>query len=489
MSGSVLLGQVQVMEVSFRPLPSQIAHRQIAPQLLDDGGGRAATTTTCGAAAAASGALQTVSSVPALSAAELAEPDLPVLTAGQLSDPAQRQQLWASLSMAAPQQQSSHDDWSRGQTAHSQPQRRRFLVSKKLLPTLLGQPGTAIGADGVAMLGDNAAAAQLPASVLGMLAPEVASQSAAGASAAAAAAFALTTSSNSSSGALAAFSAQLPSAPLSQLVSADAARLRTRSSETAVAPRPVYPEPTAAERAFLDAASTADVETMRRYLDGQGATTATAQPVSPIGGSSGAATSGLLQPALRINIADPRTGASALHLLAALGADEAIRTLLRYAGVQVDFRASNLATALHWAAGNGHASTVTLLLESGADPRARSVTWNHTVFGRGSGQTPAHWAAESGHLECVSVLHAWFPPAAAMLDERMNSPLVVAEKAAQTRVAAFLRKAAEEEYVCVELSLKFSGERLITPPTTTTTAGNASSSNNGSARRSSQPQQ
>ena len=44
------------------------------------------------------------------------------------------------------------------------------------------------------------------------------------------------------------------------------------------------------------------------------------------------------------------------------------------------------------------------LLEAGASPLARTWTWDRSVFGRGSGQTPLHWAAESGHDEVVDVL-------------------------------------------------------------------------------------
>ena len=47
---------------------------------------------------------------------------------------------------------------------------------------------------------------------------------------------------------------------------------------------------------------------------------------------------------------------------------------------------------------------VQTLLEVGADPLARTWTWDKSVFGRGSGQTPLHWAAESGHDEAVQVL-------------------------------------------------------------------------------------
>jgi ankyrin repeat protein len=278
------------------------------------------------------------------------------------------------------------------------------------------------------------------------------------------------------------FASSLPAAPLSALVSSDAARLKLRTSQSAVAPKQVYPQPTETERAYLDAARVGDWAAMLRAL----------QPPRPYELPEASSEEGsAYKPAsfpssrVRLGIADPRTGATALHLLAALGAEECIERLLhlhlsmplappplsssldnssvdaRLLPLDVNARASNLATPLHWAAGNGHAGTVAALLRAGADPRARSVTWNHTVFGRGSGQTPAHWAAESGHLDCVRLLHAASPACAAMLDERLASPRDVAQKAAQPAVAHFLKEAAQEEYVCVEIQLRWQGEKLL----------------------------
>lgn len=129
--------------------------------------------------------------------------------------------------------------------------------------------------------------------------------------------------------------------------------------------------------------------------------------------------------------------------------------------LDVDARASNLATPLHWACGGGHEECVAVLLRAGADPLLRCVTWHHTVFGRGSGQTPAHWAAESGHLACVRLLAAAAPTSAALHDERANSPRDVAQKAAQAHVAAFLQQQQEEEYVCVQIDLRWSGEKIV----------------------------
>ena len=51
-------------------------------------------------------------------------------------------------------------------------------------------------------------------------------------------------------------------------------------------------------------------------------------------------------------------------------------------------------------------------LEAGADKLARTWTWDRSVFGRGSGQTPLHWAAESGHAGVVDILLTHTPTSA-----------------------------------------------------------------------------
>lgn len=395
------------MEIAFKPLPAPQSH-------LEESSG-------------AQG-----SAVAVHSASASIQDDLPILTAAQLSEPSSRQRLFADVAAAAAPASSSA-------SSHAAPAAaRRFLVNKKLLPSLFGVDGAVGAAAANAPLniaaGAGAMQSALPASFGAINAATMGDSGAAASSTALA-----TAAAASSSSSLAALSASAPSAPLSLLVSADSASLRRRSSSTAVAPKPVYRTPTTQERAWLDASTTGDWGSMRSIL--------------------------AASPSLDFNVADPRTGASALHQLAALGADAAIASLITAAGARlhIDARASNLATPLHWAAGNGHPSTVSLLLRAGADPRCRSVTWNHTVFGRGSGQTPAHWAAESGHLSCVQILHEASPATAAMLDERQASPLEAAQKAAQTEVARFLTQAQAEEYVCVEISLRWSGERIVQP--------------------------
>ena len=80
---------------------------------------------------------------------------------------------------------------------------------------------------------------------------------------------------------------------------------------------------------------------------------------------------------------------------------------------------------------------MTALLEAGADPLSRTWTWDRSVFGRGSGQTPLHWAAESGHREVTELLLHHHPDTttggempilmAAVPDERGATPADVSK--------------------------------------------------------------
>merc|ERR1719203_1709514 len=91
-------------------------------------------------------------------------------------------------------------------------------------------------------------------------------------------------------------------------------------------------------------------------------------------------------------------------------------------GAEIDARAGNQSTPLHWAAGAGNIGAVKELLRRGADPRLTSSTWKSNVFGKGSGQTAAHWAAESGHLDCVEAILAHSPLIPFTEDERGQLP-------------------------------------------------------------------
>jgi hypothetical protein len=69
-----------------------------------------------------------------------------------------------------------------------------------------------------------------------------------------------------------------------------------------------------------------------------------------------------------------------------------LRALLD-AGADVNYRDAGGNTALHRAAGNGHADIISLLIERGAAFVANS-----------NGNTPLHWAALNGHAAAVSAL-------------------------------------------------------------------------------------
>lgn len=72
-------------------------------------------------------------------------------------------------------------------------------------------------------------------------------------------------------------------------------------------------------------------------------------------------------------------------------------------GVDVNLAGEDGATALHDAAHEGHARVIALLIERGADLKARTVN-----FGDGDGitygVTPLHFAALNGHKQVVSLL-------------------------------------------------------------------------------------
>ena len=91
----------------------------------------------------------------------------------------------------------------------------------------------------------------------------------------------------------------------------------------------------------------------------------------------------------------PKAGTTALHLAAGLGHAQVVIQLLE-AGVRVDAEDSQLCTALHYAAGTGHTKVVQQLLAKGAKAAA----------GDASGTTALHESALRGCVEIVELLLA-----------------------------------------------------------------------------------
>eukprot|EP01035_Chromulina_nebulosa_P069312 gene69312-biopygen15067 len=88
-----------------------------------------------------------------------------------------------------------------------------------------------------------------------------------------------------------------------------------------------------------------------------------------------------------------KTGSTALHWAAGYGHAVTV-TLLLDRGADIEAKDENGWTALHDAAGNGHAATVTLLLDRGADIEAKNE----------DGSTTLHDAAGNGHAATVTLL-------------------------------------------------------------------------------------
>jgi len=96
----------------------------------------------------------------------------------------------------------------------------------------------------------------------------------------------------------------------------------------------------------------------------------------------------------------PKMGeCSAFHTAAMVGCTELVRYILENCGAKnkanINLKEKDCnKTALHFAATNGYVTTVTFLLDTGADPHPLSFDmW-----------TPMHYAAENGHADVIIVL-------------------------------------------------------------------------------------
>ncbi|XP_078137584.1 ankyrin repeat domain-containing protein 16 isoform X3 [Sander vitreus] len=88
-------------------------------------------------------------------------------------------------------------------------------------------------------------------------------------------------------------------------------------------------------------------------------------------------------------------GAQAVHQVAVTGQDEALRYLVRDLNVDVNHRATGIQlTALHYAAKEGHTSTIKTLLELGADLHVRDK----------KGKTALHMACIGQHADAAGTL-------------------------------------------------------------------------------------
>ncbi|XP_032242307.1 ankyrin repeat domain-containing protein 66 isoform X1 [Nematostella vectensis] len=110
-----------------------------------------------------------------------------------------------------------------------------------------------------------------------------------------------------------------------------------------------------------------------------------------------------------------------LHEVCALGDAgklEELGSFVRKSKLDVNIRDEDWKnkTALHWAAGKGHARCVKLLLEYGANPGAKMV----------GGWTPAHCAAETGRYNVLKVLVDHHAPVT-LPDDSGDTPKRVAE--------------------------------------------------------------
>lgn len=92
-----------------------------------------------------------------------------------------------------------------------------------------------------------------------------------------------------------------------------------------------------------------------------------------------------------------RAVADAFYIACRNGALDVAR-LLRAEGAEVDALGYFDATALHWAAVNGHEETVAWLVAEGANVTRRDPEFD---------ATPAGWAREGGHDDLARRLEAW----------------------------------------------------------------------------------
>lgn len=93
--------------------------------------------------------------------------------------------------------------------------------------------------------------------------------------------------------------------------------------------------------------------------------------------------------------AEDSLGAQAIHRAAVTGQNEAVQFLVSELGINVDVRAASThLTALHYAAKEGHVSTIQTLLSLGADINAKDER----------NRSALHLACAGQHAACVKFL-------------------------------------------------------------------------------------
>ncbi len=107
-------------------------------------------------------------------------------------------------------------------------------------------------------------------------------------------------------------------------------------------------------------------------------------------------------------------GTTALQHACMEGSVTGAAFLIDVARASLEARSNDGATALHWAAGEGHARCVTLLLDRGA-------AWGAPTR---DGSTALHNAAANGLVEVMHALLSWKPPAGAAVAAAAASAVV-----------------------------------------------------------------
>lgn len=157
-------------------------------------------------------------------------------------------------------------------------------------------------------------------------------------------------------------------------------------------------------------------------------------------------------PEVDVDVQHSSHGGSPLHVAALYNHTGMIQTLIEH-GADVNARALNGSTALHWAAGNGHVEACEALLSHKADPLILTSTWFSNSIGKSSGQSAAHWASESNHIDIVNLLNHYSPASLVAVDERGRTAKDLALSEGHVQTAKLLANISREKYVAINVHL------------------------------------